>query len=301
MTTSPVHPRNHPPRLPAWARVLIPVVVFMPLAASPLLALQLPAVRHAADQPTLWGAVTLVAAFGIALTAYLVVSILLVRWVDRRPAAALGLKVTVHGLTGMGVGVLVALLVGVGGTVVADVLGLGRDAAQAADSFLEYPDLALLVLLLGQAFVLQGIGEEVLFRGYLLQTLNKSPRAAVFIAAAAFAVPHLSSQGGQESAVEHLIYLWIPFGFSVSAAALAIRFRSVWAAVGVHGGFHVSTYLCFALGLTLEGPGLWLVLGTPHLVVGVILMAQTPSGRWREIATCGTYTPSAISEPRSRH
>lgn len=159
--------------------------------------------------------------------------------VDRRPTAALGLRVTGRSIAGLGMGLLVALVVGVGGTVLATVLGLGHEAVDAADAFTDYPDLALLTLLLGQAFVLQGIGEEVLFRGYLLQTLNRWPRAAV----------------------------------------------------GIHGGFHVSTDMCFALGVTVQGPGLWLVLGTGHLVVGVLLMAVTPSDRWRQIAIRGTYAP----------
>lgn len=262
----------------------------MPLASTPLLGLAVPAVNARAQEPTLAGALTLVCVFSIALVAYLLASLGLVRWLDRRPFSALGLQLSARAALAFGAGVVVAVVLGVGGTALAILLGIGRDATDAADRFLAYPDLALLILLLGQAFILQGIGEEVLFRGYLLQSLNRWPVLGVFITALAFAVPHLTSQGGQESWVEHLIYLWVPFGFSISAAALAIVFGSVWAAVGIHGGFHVATYVSFAVGLTVQGPGLWLLLGTLHLLTGVIVMALTPRTRWHQIAVNGPYT-----------
>lgn len=286
---------NHPsqavdrPRFPAWARVLLAAILFMPLASTPLLGLVVPAVNKLALEPSLRGALVLVVVFGIALMAYLLVSLTLVRWVDRRAAAALGMRISTRSAIAFGVGLLAALVLGVGGTAVAMSLGIGRDNPEAAESFLEYPDLALLILLLGQAFVLQGIGEEVLFRGYLLQSLNRWPRRAVFITAVAFALPHLSSQGGQESVAEHLTYLWVPFGFSISAAVLAIVCRSVWAAVGIHGGFHVATYLSFALGLTVQGPGLWVVLGTVHLALGLAVMALIPRTRWQRCSSIGIY------------
>src|SRR5699024_12769186 len=44
--------------------------------------------------------------------------------------------------------------------------------------------LAMVAFLVLRAFVLQGIGEEVLFRGYLMQSLRRRPVIAVLVAAA---------------------------------------------------------------------------------------------------------------------
>ena len=126
-------------------------------------------------------------------------------------------------------------------------------------------------------------------RGYLMSSLSARPRAAVWIAAVAFTVPHLQSDGGQQGWLQHLIYLALPFGFSVSAGYLAILTRSVWAAVGIHGGFHLGTVVLVILGLDIGSPVLWIVLGSAHLVAGLLLSRRIPSERWEEVAALGPY------------
>ncbi len=129
-------------------------------------------------------------------------------------------------------------------------------------------------------------------RGYLLQTLSARPRLSVWVSAAVFTVPHLMSEGGQQGWVEHLTYLAAPFGFAVSAAFLAILLRSVWAAVGVHGGFHVGTWVTGLMGVpdgVMGSPVMWVVLGAVHLVVGLALAGRVTPERWAEVAARGPY------------
>src|SRR5690625_6822538 len=141
--------------------------------------------------------------------------------------------------------------------------------------------VAVLAVVLLQAFVLQGIGEEVLFRGYLLQSLRRRPVLGVAICAVAFTIPHLASSGGQQSVLEHLLYLAIPFGFAISAGFLAIAMRSVWAAIGIHGGLPLATWVTALRGFTSDGPAVWVTGGGPRALAGLAMALLIPSRRWR--------------------
>lgn len=117
-----------------------------------------------ADAPQ-WLVRTVPAFVGTALI--VVVAILLVRHVDRRPPTQLRIGLDRRTLPRVLVGVAL------GG------LALGATAAVAALLGASVPNtgsaplpevLAAIPLLLVQAFVLQAIPEEVLFRGYLIRT-----------------------------------------------------------------------------------------------------------------------------------
>ncbi|WP_246956029.1 hypothetical protein [Brachybacterium sp. Marseille-Q7125] len=45
-----------------------------------------------------------------------------------------------------------------------------------------------------------------------MTSLARRPRLAVIIAAIAFTIPHLASSGGQQSALQHVLYLAVPYG-----------------------------------------------------------------------------------------
>lgn len=145
-------------------------------------------------------------------------------------------------------------------------LGLLRD--------LETPQLpwwALGVAGLAQALVLQGFPEELLFRGYQMTALRLRPVAALVVSATVFASLHLISRGGQQDAVERVLYLAMPFGFAVAAGALMILTDSLWAAVGVHAGVHVGTLAGIPFGLG-NGPQLWLTCGGLWTLIGIVLL-----------------------------
>lgn len=96
-------------------------------------------------------------------------------------------------------------------------------------------------------------GLELLCRGYLMQSLRSRPVLAVLGAAVVFTIPHLLSQGGQEKLGERFAYLAIPFGSALTAGVLGVALRSVWAAVGVHGGLHVANTPVSELGSASTG------------------------------------------------
>lgn len=164
----------------------------------------------------------------------------------------------------LGVGLAAAVVLAVG-------LPLTRSGLLRPDAAPELPVWALLVAGVTQAALLQGFPEELLFRGYQMTALRARPILAVVVSAAVFGVLHLVSNGGQQSTLERVLYLALPFGFAVAAGALMILTRSLWAAVGVHSGLHVGTLIGVFLGLG-NGPWLWVVGGAVYTVVGLALL-----------------------------
>src|SRR5690625_706926 len=279
------------PRLPAWARVLLSLAALWVASISPVIPRRIPGVRAALEGEDLVVA-TLVNALvlGTALAIFLLASGALIRGVDRRRFAALGLRVDARAVLALLAGMVIALLVLLLAAGLAHLFDLGRmpDLTGAPEGEVE-PLWFLLLYIFLYAFVLQGIGEEVLFRGYLMTSLARRPMAAVLVSAGAFSIFHLISDGGQQNALEHVLYLAIPLGFSLSAAFLAIKLRSVWAAVGIHGGFHVVNGFGQGAGIVSDGPAMWLLLGALHAVAGLPIAWRIPRERWVEIGERGPY------------
>lgn len=287
-----------PPRLPVWARVLLPTVLFLPLALAGSILMVVPGYADLLQRTDGVGVTAYAPYAGVVLAAYVLASWALLRWVDRRPLRALGLRFGRRAVLGLLAGYAIAQVITLLAGWATQALGIARtlEVPESADQTESAPVLALLVflvLLFLRAFMLQGIGEEVLFRGYLLQSLRRWPVLGVVIAAVAFTIPHLASGGGQQSAIEHLLYLAAPFGFAISAGFLAIALRSVWAAVGIHGGFHLATVGAAIAGLTADGPAMWVALGLGHLVAGVVIAALVPRERWAEVREHGPYGRAA--------
>lgn len=165
----------------------------------------------------------------------------------------------------LGIGLAAAVVLAVG-------LPLTRLGLLRPNAVPDLPLWALLIAGVAQAALLQGFPEELLFRGYQMTALRARPVVAVFVSAAVFGVLHLVSNGGQESTLERILYLALPFGFAVTAGALMIVTGSLWAAVGIHSGLHVGTLIGLFLGLG-NGPWLWVVGGAVYTAVGLVLLA----------------------------
>ena len=113
---------------------------------------------------------------------------------------------------------------------------------------IDTPMVALMLI----CFVLQGAMEEILCRGIVHQLLIKKTSVPVTIgvSAALFTIPHLSgmSEGSPEIvavAIANLILI------SVIFSLLTLRFKSIWAACGLHS---IWNYILYSiLGLNLSG------------------------------------------------
>lgn len=106
------------------------------------------------------------------------------------------------------------------------------------------PDLLvyLPVAMFAQIVLLQAFPEELWWRGHLHDVLSERHRmwTVLAVSATGFGVLHLLSNGGQTGVAEHLLYALSATGLGFLAAAARQRTGTVWAAVGVHAGFHLA-------------------------------------------------------------
>ncbi|MGN0476828.1 MAG: lysostaphin resistance A-like protein [Ruminococcus sp.] len=115
----------------------------------------------------------------------------------------------------------------------------------------ENADILMIILLFG-GFIIQGATEEILCRGVVFHSLKEKTSLAVAmdISTLMFVIPHLSSlfDGGVIYGVFGVINLLL---ISTIFSLLTIRFKSIWAACGLHS-FWNAILFCI-LGLNLSG------------------------------------------------
>ena len=108
------------------------------------------------------------------------------------------------------------------------------------------------ILLFFGGFIIQGAMEEILCRGIVLHALKEkiSLELAILISTLLFIIPHWSSLFAGEiiyGIIGFINLVLISFIFS----ALTIRFKSIWAACGLHSFWNAILYS--VLGLNLSG------------------------------------------------
>ncbi len=213
-----------------------------------------------------------------------------IRVLDRRTFSALGLRVNTRGIVSLLCGTLLAIAIVWGTAFVLYALGAVSAVSGAHAGPADAPVALIVMMFIGQAFLLQGFGEEVLFRGYLMQSLSERPQRALWMSVTAFTVLHLLSHGPQQGVLDRVLYLILPLGFAALAGYLAVLLRSTWAAVGVHGGMHMGGMLlslCFALDTNTM---LFVIVsGLVFLVAGLVVARVIPRARWDEVAAHGPY------------
>lgn len=133
--------------------------------------------------------------------------------------------------------------------------------------------VASVVYVLVRSYLLQGIPEELIYRGWLFSTTAERPIFTVVWTTLAFTVPHLFSSGGQQSTTDFLLYLVLPLGMAVLAGAVVVWKKSVWWAAGTHGGMHaVMAVLAIFFPVALDSTA-WVTLGVTQLATGLALLA----------------------------
>jgi len=255
-------------------RLIVAVVVLMganllAMGAVPGFLSLIPAARDAFGGSSPLGFV-----LGVVLQALVLALVVLatggwMRWVERRPLRDAGWRWSRRSIIWLLLGVVVAA-----GTLVAVVALLPSTGPVLPEDELPgggAPVVLVLLYLLGQAFLQQAIPEELLFRGWLLSTMHARPVVAVLVTTLAFTAIHLVSNGGQQSPIEHVLYLALPFGFSLLAVGLLLWTGSLWAAAGVHGGFHVGNAIATVVLPQVDPVVSWLAIGGVQAVIGVVL------------------------------
>lgn len=184
---------------------------------------------------------TVVSLFATALMTFLV--IVYCRHIEGRSFASMGL-----GRRGLmknyGLGYLIGIVM-ITVTVVLAVLFGG-----AKFSGFNTGVSAFYIALFFLGYLVQGMSEEVCFRGYfMVSCANKVPVAvAVFISSVAFAVMHLANQGISLLAVINLTL------FGAFAACYVLRTDDLWGACAIHSAWNFFQGNVF--GISVSGTGL---------------------------------------------
>ena len=251
------------------------IIAFVALLASygPYLLLQkLPVMDIQADVVAgNWG--IMVAKEGLALATIPLTALVLIwlftRFVDHRPFKVNGIRVDRQAVSGLLIGTSISLDVIVPASILLGRLGL----VEVLDLNVNGPFWVGVVRVLLAGFIMQGITEEFLWRGWVTQSLGGSWKRQAVIAAVGFGLIHIISNGGHDSLWQGALYLTSSGAFGFAAAALYFATGSIWAAVGIHGGLHLANFVATLLGGG-EGPALDAVQIVLYLAIGGAVMQQ---------------------------
>ena len=260
-------------RLPSIIlRPILAVVILVIADLSSTLPLLIPwvkaarrqAVGHGNASIALFCVVTLICVTLTTLVACASVWFLC-RYLDKMPFSIVDLRLTSRGVLWFFSMIAVACIIfaiTMGIAHLAGVKGIPEDSS--GDTW-----WANMILSFGLGFLLQAIPEEIIFRGWLIPSLGNT-KLAVALSVVTFGVIHIVSQGGQQNLVERFIYLIMPLGFAFAAAIVRLASHSVLAAIGVHGGLHISGTIMFFLP-NESSPLQWTLLGVLWVLVGIIV------------------------------
>lgn len=149
----------------------------------------------------------------------------------------------------------------------------GVDADRAADAGAAgVPVAAVIAIGLARAFLMQGIQEELWFRGFAFVGSENRPWLILGATTLAFTSLHLMSTGGQQSAAETFLYLVLPLGMGFWAGVERLCTGSVWPAIGIHGGMHTGMIVTALAGWPM-GPAAWVGVGLAFIIAAAFRLA----------------------------
>ncbi|MBB1586381.1 MAG: CPBP family intramembrane metalloprotease [Propionibacterium sp.] len=282
---------QEPPRAPGWLRITLVFAAFFIAASSPMLLYYflVPLREGLLSESVLIKAGPYIVVSAVVCVTYLLFTFLLTRYADLRPlrvlGMALGCRAGIALLVGTGISVAVVCLVAFGYRI----FGL-TVALPPADPTIPWWVVGIGFLVdFARAYLLQGIGEEAIMRGYVLQSFSDHPKRAVWISVIVFTVPHILSENGQQDVLGVVVYLAIPFSFGLVAAYLSLIMRTVWAGIGIHGGCHLASSIASGMGVDLTDLVFWALVGALYIIVALVLAAKIGEQRWAEVAARGPF------------
>ena len=263
-----------------WGLVIRAVAAFALIAIANALSVTVRGLlTPVLPQESLTQSVFLVVWAGIVLAVVVLGVWAWMRWIERRPLRAAGWRFRASSLGWLGVGVVasfaaMALVLAVGALLLPPPEPEAGVESGALGDLAVMPLWLVVVLVFAKAFVLQGIPEELIYRGWLFDVTRDRPWLTLTWTTLAFTIVHLASSGGQQGALEHVLYLAIPFGFGLLAGSLVLLTGSMWAGAGTHGGFHVATGLAGFVHPAPPTSADWLLIGAVYAVLaaGVLVV-----------------------------
>lgn len=124
----------------------------------------------------------------------------------------------------------------------------------------------------GAGVLMQGMPEELIWRGWIMNCMKNKPIKSLLISCIAFGLLHIVSQGGQENILERIVYLIDAAAFAFLAGALSLRFKSLWLAFGVHGGYHLTNMILSSTPFRSEAPIIWILQSITWISMALIVL-----------------------------
>lgn len=148
----------------------------------------------------------------------------------------------------------------------------GGSAAEGAGTSMAMTAAVMIIYTFVRAFLLQGLPEELIYRGWFFALTRSRPMFTFWWTTFAFMIIHLTSAGGQQSVAEHVYYLSLPLGMGMLAGAVVLWRGSVWWAVGTHGGMHVCLPVATMIAPVDMGMAAWFTVGGAQAILAVIIL-----------------------------
>lgn len=168
-------------------------------------------------------------------------SIVYCRFIEKRSLGSMGIrknKAVQHYLQGMLTGLILMSA------------AVGLSALTGASKISAVSDIhAGIILVYFLGWLVQGMSEEFIFRGYLMNTVGgkHSAAAALAVSSVAFACAHLSNTGISLLAFANLVL------FAVFAGLYMICFDDIWGACAIHSIWNFTQGNIF--GISVSGTG----------------------------------------------
>lgn len=176
---------------------------------------------------------------------HIAITILFWKIIEKRPLKSMGFNKRVLDYilgTGIAIVLLTVIMVAICLLGKSSYMGLGKNT-----------DWLYLLALLG-GFIVQGMAEETMCRGFLMHALDrKIPTVlTILVSATAFAYPHFSTLF--EAKLEYAIVGTINLYFIATIFSLLVLWRkNIWVACGLHSIWNFILYGVF--GLSVSGSG----------------------------------------------
>lgn len=239
-----------------------------------------------------------IAATATMLVALLLVTWVMVRFVNRKPFAAVGFWFHPHALRELGMGVLIGFLMMSGifilllATGYVQVAWLGRPVGQIVATLL----YALLF------FSIAAMNEEVLFRGYVFQTMSQGITLlpSILVMSAIFGIGHTQNPNATVLSTVNVVLagVWLSIAYQ--------KTRSLWLPFGLHMAWNFTQTTVYGFptsGLQFSEHRLWNATVTgPDWITGgpfgpegsVLATLSLIIGTWFILKSAYIRTPEGI-------
>lgn len=274
MTTSLISSNTHQPRITLrwWGLLLRAVVALLILLVGNFLRVPLMALPVMRSESTL-GLVGNILAPVITLAVCWILVLLWMKHVERKPFASTGFSNFRQMLPGLLGGTAIVAVPTVISALILSALAENGTSVQEISGMSTSMIVLSVVFIISKSFILQGIPEELIYRGWLFSLTKARPWFTVAWTTAAFTIIHLLSQGGQQNMWQRVEYLVLPLSMGLLAGAVVLLTDNPWYAAGTHGGMHLCNGLLpLVFAYNQQGPQAWYIGALCQGVVAAALL-----------------------------